>query len=80
MDIKRVLSSSRAMCLLLMLVILTGMLFGFKPLLLLEYKAYDLISGLRHRNAGIPVIMVVIDDKSIHQVGDWPWPRSYIAD
>jgi CHASE2 domain-containing sensor protein len=63
-----------------MIAILAGMLFGFKPLLSLEYKAYDLAANLRHRAAGTPVVIVAIDDKSLANIGDWPWPRSYIAD
>lgn len=80
MEFKKALQSSRSICLLLMIAILAGMLFGFKPMLSLEYKAYDLMSKLRHRAAGTPVIIVAIDDKSIKSIGDWPWPRSYIAD
>ncbi len=80
MEFKKALQSSRSICLLLMIVILAGMLFGFKPMLSLEYKAYDLVSNLRHRAAGTPVIIVAIDDKSLKSIGDWPWPRSYIAD
>ena len=80
MEFKKALQSSRSICLLLMIAILAGMLFGFKPLLFLEYKAYDLVSNLRHRAAGTPVIIVAIDDKSLKSIGDWPWPRSYIAD
>jgi hypothetical protein len=38
------------------------------------------MSNLRHRAAGTPVIIVAIDDKSLNSIGDWPWPRSYIAD
>ena len=59
---------------------MAGILFGFKPLLYLEYKAYDLMSTFRHRTAGKPVFIVAIDDKSLNKVGDWPWPRSYMAD
>jgi len=80
MEFKKALQSSRSICLLLMIAILAGMLFGFKPMLSLEYKAYDLMSKLRHRAAGTPVIIVAIDDKSLKSIGDWPWPRSYIAD
>ena len=80
MEFKKALQSSRSICLLLMIAILAGMLFGFKPMLSLEYKAYDLVSNLRHRAAGTPVIIVAIDDKSLKSIGDWPWPRSYIAD
>ena len=63
-----------------MIAILAGMLFGFKPLLSLEQTAYDRMATLRHRAAGIPVTIVAIDDKSLKRIGDWPWPRSYIAD
>ena len=80
MEFKKALQSGRSICLLLMMAILAGMLFGFKPLLSLEYKAYDLVSNLRQRAAGIPVIIVAIDDNSLKKIGDWPWPRSYIAD
>jgi len=80
MEFKKALQSSRSICLLLMIAILAGMLFGFKPMLSLEYMAYDLVSNLRHRAAGTPVIIVAIDDKSLKSLGDWPWPRSYIAD
>jgi hypothetical protein len=67
MEFKKALQSSRSICLLLMIAILAGMLFGFKPLLFLEYT-------------GTPVAIVAIDDKSLKNIGDWPWPRSYIAD
>lgn len=80
MEFKKASQSSRSMSLLLMMAILAGMLFGFKPLLYLEYKAYDLMANFKRRTAGIPVIIVAIDDKSLKSIGDWPWPRSYIAD
>ncbi|MGD9151179.1 MAG: serine/threonine-protein kinase [Desulfobacterales bacterium] len=64
----------------LLIAVLAGILFGFKPLLLLEYKAYDLMSSLRRPKEGMPVIIVSIDDISLNKVGDWPWPRSYIAE
>jgi CHASE2 domain-containing sensor protein len=64
----------------LLIAALAGMLFGFKPLLLLEYKAYDLMSTLRRPKEGMPVIIVSIDDVSLNKVGDWPWPRSFIAE
>jgi adenylate cyclase len=31
-------------------------------------------------NADLPVRVVAIDDKSLQEVGQWPWPRSVIAD
>ncbi|MGD9236956.1 MAG: serine/threonine-protein kinase [Desulfobacterales bacterium] len=80
MGIKKVFSSSRSVCLMLLIATLAGMLFGLKPLLLIEYRAYDLMSTLRRPQEGVPVIIVNIDDISIDKVGDWPWPRSYIAE
>jgi serine/threonine-protein kinase len=79
MELKKALSSSRAICLFLMVAILVGMVFEFKPLLSLEYRAFDLMSLFRRRAAGIPLAIVAIDDTSLESIGDWPWPRSYIA-
>jgi CHASE2 domain-containing sensor protein/predicted Ser/Thr protein kinase len=80
MDFKIVLRSRRSICFLLLIAILAAILFDFGPLLSLEYRAYDWMSRLRHRASGIPVIIVGIDDTSLEKMGDWPWPRSYIAD
>ena len=55
-------------------------MFEFYPLQSLEYKAYDFMASLRQREDVSPVIIVEIDDKSIKNIGSWPWPRSYIAD
>jgi serine/threonine-protein kinase len=80
MELKKALRSNRSICLLLMVVFLVGMLIEFNPLQSLEYRAYDLMSHLRRKATGIPVIIAAIDDTSLEGVGDWPWPRSYIAD
>ena len=79
MVIKKALSSNRAICLFLMFAFLMGMVFEFKPFLYLEYGAFDLISRSRRSTSGIPLTIVAIDDNSLEKIGDWPWPRSYIA-
>ena len=79
MVLKKALRSNRAICLFLMVAILVGMAFEFKPLLSLEYSAFDLMSPFRRSASGIPLAIVTIDDNSLAEVGDWPWPRSYIA-
>jgi CHASE2 domain-containing sensor protein len=56
------------------------MLFELFPLQSLEYKIYDLLSHLRRSPPAKSVVIVAIDDKSLDAIGDWPWPRSYIAD
>ena len=65
---------------LLALTIVGKTLFDHEPLQPLEYKIYDTLSRLRRHKTGIPVVIVAIDDKSIRQIGSWPWPRSYIAE
>jgi CHASE2 domain-containing sensor protein len=80
MDFKIALRSGRSICLLVLIAILAAILSDFVPLQSLEYRAYDLMLRFRHRDAGIPVIIVAIDDSSLRKIGDWPWPRSYIAD
>ena len=79
MVIKKALSSNRAICLFLMFVFLVGMVFEFKPFLYLEYSAFDLISRFRRSTSGTPLTIVAIDDNSLEKIGDWPWPRSYLA-
>ena len=80
MVIKKALSSNRTVCLFLMVAFLVGMAFEFKPFLTLEYSAFDLMSRFRRSASGIPLTIVAIDDNSLEEIGDWPWPRSYIAD
>jgi serine/threonine-protein kinase len=80
MELMKAIRSRRSICLLLMVAILVGMFFEFPPLQSLEYGAYDLMSPLRQRTDGIPLVIVAIDDASLEGIGDWPWPRDRIAD
>jgi CHASE2 domain-containing sensor protein/predicted Ser/Thr protein kinase len=80
MNFKIAFRSRRSICLLLLIAILAAILFDFIPLRFLEYRAYDWMSRFRHRESGIPVIIVAIDDSSLGKIGDWPWPRSDVAD
>lgn len=59
----------------------------FDPVLLrdhLESKTYDLRLHLRNRlvkqPAAADIVMVVIDEESIAEIGRWPWSRSVQAD
>jgi serine/threonine-protein kinase len=79
MGIKKAFSSNRAVSIFLMAAFLVGMALEFKPFLSLEYSAYDLMSRFRRSAPGIPLAIVAIDDHSLEEIGDWPWPRSYIA-
>jgi CHASE2 domain-containing sensor protein/signal transduction histidine kinase len=45
-----------------------------------DYLFYDQLSGLSRPAADPDVLLVTIDDPSLHALGKWPWPRSYHAD
>ena len=80
MTIKKIPLSILGLVLLLVLTIVGKILFEQEPLQPLEYKIYDTMSRLGRHKPAIPVAIVAIDDKSIRQIGSWPWPRSYIAE
>lgn len=48
---------------------------------LMEYRALDLRFTMRGPiEPGPETVLAVIDEKSVDEVGRWPWPRSRIAD
>ena len=51
------------------------------PLQELRVRAFDFFQVLNPREASQrPVVIVDIDEKSLKTVGQWPWPRTRIAD
>ena len=80
MTLKKVQYSTLSLVILFSLTILGKVLFEVDPLQPLEYKVYDFMSRLRQRKAATQVVIVAIDDKSVQNIGSWPWPRSYIAE
>lgn len=47
----------------------------------LEFRLYDGLSHLtKDPEMSDKVVMLVIDDIDIDQLGDWPWPRNILAD
>ena len=45
----------------------------------LQLKSYNIMSKLTTANkiASNDILLVVIDDKSLHEIGRWPWKREY---
>ena len=78
--LKKVFFSHRTQCILLTFLLLGGMLLEFYPLKSLENHAFDTLARFRRSPAERQVVLVAIDDRSIQQIGSWPWPRNYIAD
>ena len=47
----------------------------------LRFQVFDAYQRLSPRpNVGTPVIIVDIDDASLSRIGQWPWPRTRIAE
>ncbi|MDY6790644.1 MAG: serine/threonine-protein kinase [Thermodesulfobacteriota bacterium] len=80
LKLKKILFSNWLICTILTLLVIGGMLLEFHPMQFLEYKAYDFLTRLRKREISSQVVLVKIDEKSIKEIGCWPWPRSYIAE
>lgn len=50
------------------------------PVETVRLKVFDLYQTISPRDArGLPVLIVDIDENSLSQVGQWPWPRTTIA-
>ena len=68
----------------LLLLILLFLKGTFEPLELMTYDVRmragaRIFSSQRSLNGDSPVVLVVIDDASLQQIGQWPWPRSIHA-
>jgi CHASE2 domain-containing sensor protein/tRNA A-37 threonylcarbamoyl transferase component Bud32 len=77
--IKKAISSNTFFCIALTLFVLAGMLLEFYPFRALECHVYDLMMTLRHKQEANRLVLVEIDERSLDEIGPWPWPRSYIA-
>ena len=70
------------------LVALIGLLFALlvrigDPILVSEqrYAAFDFYQQSKPREfTTMPVAIIDVDDRSLDEVGQWPWPRTRIAD
>ena len=78
--LKKIFFSNWLVATFLTLIIISGMLLEFYPLQFLEFKTFDFLAGLRREGDATPIVIVAIDEKSIQDIGPWPWPRSYIAE
>jgi adenylate cyclase len=51
------------------------------PIEELRLRTFDLFQVLRQREQKVrPVVIVDIDEASLREIGQWPWPRTVIAD
>jgi adenylate cyclase len=72
---------TRAICILLLLALVPLRIANPPPLEELRLRTFDLYQTLRPREAGLrPVVIVDIDEASLKEIGQWPWPRTIVAD
>ncbi len=64
----------------LTVLVLAGMVSPLDPWGHFENRNYDFWVDRYHHAEEQPIAIVAIDETSIRQFGDWPWPRSRIAD
>src|ERR1700733_5499552 len=72
---------ARALCLALLFALVPLRIMDPRPLREVRLRAFDLFQVLRPRQQnGWPVAIVDIDEASLKSIGQWPWPRTVLAD
>ena len=72
---------ARAVCTLLLIALVPLRIADPRPLEELRLRTFDLFQVLRPREQTTrPVVIVDIDEASLKEIGQWPWPRTIVAD
>jgi adenylate cyclase len=72
---------ARAVCTLLLIALVPLRIIDPRPLEEARLRTFDFFQVLRPRQQTIrPVVIVDIDEASLKAIGQWPWPRTVMAD
>ena len=72
---------TRAICILLLLALIPLRIVDPPPLEEIRLRTFDFYQSLRPRPTVVrPVTIVDIDETSLKEIGQWPWPRTIVAD
>jgi adenylate cyclase len=72
---------ARAVCILLLLALVPLRIADPLPIEEVRLRTFDLFQVMRPRAQTMgPVVIVDIDEPSLREIGQWPWPRTVIAD
>jgi adenylate cyclase len=72
---------ARAVCFVLLFALVPLRLADPRPLAELRLRTFDLLQLLWPRQqTSSPVVIVDIDEDSLKEIGQWPWPRTVVAD
>jgi adenylate cyclase len=74
-------ASARLLCLVLLFALLFMRVSDPRPLEELRLRTFDLFQVIKPREATQrPVVIVDIDEPSLQKLGQWPWPRTRVAE
>ena len=77
----RALGSRRSFGLFLLAVLLAIRIWDPNPLEELRLRSFDFYQNISPRISDVrPVVIVDIDEESVRAYGQWPWPRTILAD
>jgi len=73
---------ARAVCIVLLFALIPLRVIDPPPLQEVRLRSFDLFQVLQPRDqqALSPVAIVDIDEASLKEIGQWPWPRTVVAD
>jgi adenylate cyclase len=72
---------ARAVCTLLLFALVPLRVADPRPLEEARLRTFDLFQVLRPREqTARPVVIADIDEASLKEIGQWPWPRTIVAD
>src|ERR1700675_4129478 len=72
---------ARAVCTLLLFALVSLRIADPRPIEELRLRTFDLFQVLRPREQAVrPVVIADIDEASLKEIGQWPWPRTVVAD
>jgi adenylate cyclase len=72
---------ARAVCILLLFALVPLRIADPLPTEELRLRTFDLFQVMRPREQKTrPVVIVDIDEASLREIGQWPWPRTVVAD
>ena len=75
------LASRRSVGLLLLAILLLIRVWDPRPLEELRLRSFDFFQNISPRDSAVrPVVIVDIDESSLSAFGQWPWPRTILAD
>src|ERR1700722_15149840 len=73
--------TARAVCTLLLFALVSLRIADPRPIEELRLRTFDLFQVLRPREQTVrPVVIADIDEASLKEIGQWPWPRTVVAD